>query len=305
MQKDDRIFAIVGACVVIVAAAVAGLVWLGTGITVDAPQRPVVVVQSPEAPAPVASEASAANDGDLVSQEGGEDDAVRRAVAHLSAHPRFAALFVNDRLLVRFVMAVDAVAGGYSPRDQMEFLRPQRPFLVRESEGRLVTAAGSHHRYDLAVEIIDSIDTAGAVELYRRFETQLEEIYQDIGWAGEDFGSRLREAIDHLLEVEGFSGPFELEQRAIVYAYADDDVEQLSDAQKQLLRTGPENTRRLLAKLHQLRGAFGWPPTPLDPPNREMPDIASGQEAPIITADASSVRPVEPLDQPAGASPAP
>jgi len=305
MQQDDRIFAIVGACVVTAAAVIAGLVFLGTGITVDAPQRAAVVVQPLETPTPAAATASAANDGDLAPQEGGEDDAVRRAVAHLSAHPRFAALLVNDRLLVRFVTAVDAVAGGYSPRDQMEFLRPQRPFLVRESEGRLVTAAGSHHRYDLAVEIIDSIDIAGAVELYRRFEPRLEEIYEDIGWAGEDFDSRLREAVDHLLDVEGLGGPFELEQRAIVYAYADEHLEQLSDAQKQLLRMGPANTRRLVAKLHDLREAMGWPARVLEEPDTGVLDAGMDPDNPIVTAATSPMWSADDVDDRTGAYPAP
>lgn len=305
MQQDDRIFAIVGACLVTAAAVIAGLVFLNTGITVDAPQRAAVVVQSLEAPTPTASAASTPRDGVLEPRVGGEDDAVRRAVAQLSAHPRFAALLVNDRLLARFVMAVDAVAGGYSPRDQVEFLRPQRPFVVRESEGRLMPAAGSHHRYDLAVEIIDSIDVAGAVELYRRFEPRLEEIYQDIGWAGEDFDSRLREAVDHLLDVEGLSGPFELEQRAIVYAYADEHLERLSDAQKQLLRMGPDNTRRLVAKLHDLRAAMGWAPRALERPDTGVLEAAMDPSSPLVSAAASPMTPTDAIDERAGAVPAP
>lgn len=302
MQQDDRIFAIVGGCVVTAAAVVAGLMWLGTGITVDAPQRAAVVVQSLAAPTPAASVATAAIEKDRDRPDEGENDVVRRAMARLSAHPRFAALLVNDRLLVRFVMAVDAVAGGYSPRDQVGFLRPQSPFLVRESDGRLVATAGSFHRYDLAVEIIDSIDVAGAVDLYGRYQERLNEIYRETGWAGEDFDSRLREAIDHLLEVEGISGPFELEQRAIVYAYADDHVERLSDAQKQLLRMGPENTRRLVAKLHEFREVFGWAEPVIEQPDSEPLDVSLNPESPIVTAEALSVWPQESVDQPVGAT---
>ncbi|HSO23493.1 MAG TPA: DUF3014 domain-containing protein, partial [Chondromyces sp.] len=53
-------------------------------------------------------------------------------------------------------------------------------------------------------------------------------------------------------------GPIEVEQRAIVYAYADDRLEHLSDAQKQLLRMGPENVRRVAATLGELRRVMGW-----------------------------------------------
>ncbi len=305
MQKDDRIFAIVGACVVAAAAVIAAIVWLGTGITVDAPQRAAVVVPLREASVPTASAAPEIVDRGAGMLGDAENEVVRRAMAHLSEHPQFAAFLVSDRLLVRVVMAVDAVAGGYSPRDQVEFLRPQRPFLVRESEGGLVTAAGSHHRYDLAAEVVDSITVESAVDLYRRFLPRLEEIYEEVGWAGEDFDSRLREAIDHLLEVENFSGPFELEQRAIVYAYADDRVERLSGAQKQLLRMGPVNARRLLVKMQDLREALGWPARAPDQPDAEMRDAASGPEGPIVTADASAVVSMEALDDQVGATEAP
>ncbi len=269
---------------------IAAIIWLGTGITVDAPQRAAVVVPLAQATAPTASEVPAAVAVDERTGAGAENEMVRRAVARLSAHPKFAAFLVTDRLLVRFVMAVDAVAGGYSPRDQVEFLRPTRPFLVREirrtagrcmREATIVTIS--------AAEVFDSIAVDGAVDLYRRFQPRLEAIYEEIGWAGEDFDARLCEAIDHLLEVESISGPFELEQRAMVYAYADDRVEQLSDAQKQLLRMGPGNARRCSSKMHELREAMGWPARE----SSSNPRRSSTQEAenrsgdPIVTADAS------------------
>ena len=259
MQQDDRVFALVGACVAMAVAAVAALMWLGSGITVDAPQRATVHASVAPTPPVLTSEAPAAATIEAATVADEDNTLVREAVARLSKHPGLAAYLVNDRLLTRFVAAVDAIAGGYSPREQVDFLRPQRPFLVREDDGGLVAAFGSFSRYDAAIDAFDSISVDGAVELYRSFGPRLEEIYAEIGWAGEDFDTRLREAIDHLLEVEGLTGPFELEQRSVVYAYADDNMEQLSDAQKQLIRTGPANTRRVLAKLAELRGAFGWP----------------------------------------------
>ena len=60
------------------------------------------------------------------------------------------------------------------------------------------------------------------------------------------------------------AGQLEVEQRAIIYAFAEDSLENLSHAQRQLLRMGPENARRVQNKLHQLRSALGWPePAPM------------------------------------------
>lgn len=303
MQKDDRIFAVVGALVVAAVGVFAAIVWLGTGITVDAPQRATVVVPLEPAQTPTASRESAAVE--FEDEEGDENEMVRRALAGLSAHPKFAAYLVTDRLLNRIVMAVDAVAGGYSPRDQVGFLRPQRPYLVREDEGRLVAAAGSHHRYDLAAEVFDSIAVNGMVDLYAGLRPRLEAIYKEVGWASEDFDTRLCEAIDHLLEVESSFGVHELEQRATVYAYADDSLEQLSDAQKQLLRMGPDNARLVVNKLRELRNALGWPERAPDPPVLEpegpMPDTG----APLVTADASPAFAIEEIEDRIGTTQAP
>ena len=259
MQQDDRIFAVVGACVVAAVALVAAIMWVVSGMTVDAPERATVMIADRPTPTPAAS---GETNPQIVeaSFRGADDDVlVRNAAARLSAHPRLAAILVNDRLLGRFVAAVDAVAGGFSPRDEVDFLNPGRAFLVREDEGRLVIAAGSYRRYSAATDVFASLNIEGSVELYRKFRPRLEEIYEQTAWASEDFDTRFRDAVDHLLEVEVPSGQVEVEQRAIVYAFAEDSLENLSHAQRQLIRMGPENARRVQGKLLQLRSALGWP----------------------------------------------
>lgn len=305
MQQDDRIFAVVGAGVLAAVALIAALVWLGTGITVDAPQRVSVAEIERLIPGKAASVAGASAPGDQDSSTDADSALVRAAAARLSAHPRFAGWLLSDRLLRRFVGAVDAVAGGYSPRDDVEFMRPERPFVVREEGGALVIAASSFQRYDTVAEIVQSLDVAGAVALYRRFEPRLEEIYAEIGWASESLDARFRAAVDHLLAAAADQpGPIEVEQRAIVYAYADDRLEHLSDAQKQLLRMGPENVRRVAATLGELRRVMGWPepvPAPamaaaeLQPLDVSEPAVGEG------AADVVAVMAVEPENDRAGA----
>ena len=259
MQKDDRIFAVVGACIVSAVALVAALIWLGSGITVEPPQRAAVTVPQRSNPTPVASLAVASQVVEAGFSDEGDDGLFRAAAGRLSTHPALASYLVNDRLLRRFVRAVDAMAGGYSPSDEIEFLRPSRPFVVREDEDRLVIASGTYRRYDVVTDVFTSLDSDRAIELYKRFRPRLEAIYQEIGWANEDFDTRLCEAVDHLLEVTTSSGQVEVQQRAIVYAYAEDRFENLTGAQKHFLRMGPRNVGAIQGKLRELRDAFGWP----------------------------------------------
>ena len=302
MQQDDRIFAVVGAYFVVAAALFAALMWLGSGINVEAPQRATVVVPQP-APTPETSVGSNPEVIEAGLDHQGDGDFVRDAVARLSSHPELASYLLHDRLLRRFVLAVDAVAGGYSPVDELEFLRPLKPFVVRENEGRLVIASGTYRRYDVVTDVFTSIDTEGAVDLYRRFGPRLEAIYSEVGWANDGFDARLREAVDHLLEAVVPSGEVEVEQRAIVYAFAEDGFENLTEAQKHLLRMGPRNAVAVQAKLRELRDGMGWPAegpaivtAELDPPPPAV-DLESA-----VIADAASAPTAERAFEAAGAA---
>jgi len=291
MQQDNRIFAVVGACIVTAVALVAALIWLGSGITVDAPQRATVTVPQRSIPTPVTSLAVASRVFHAGFPDEGDDGLFRAAVGRLSTHPELASYLVNDRLLRRFVRAVDAIAGGYSPSDEVEFLRPARPFIVREDQGRLVIASGTYRRYDVVTNVFTSLDSDGAIELYRQFRPRLEAIYREVGWANDDFDTRLREAVDHLLEVTTSSGQVEVEQRAIVYAYAEDRFENLTGAQKHFLRMGPRNVGAIQSKLRSLRDAIGWPaPVPaIVTAELEEPAEADLLAAPVIAAGAHTL----------------
>jgi hypothetical protein len=306
MQQDDRLFFWVGAGVIAAVAGAAILMWLASGINVEAPRRATVNVPPLQAPTPMVSERSTSQIVEASYRADDVDGPVRSAVHRLSSHPGFAAFLVNDRLLRRFVLAVDAVAGGYSPRDHVDFLRPTRDFVVREDGGRLVIAAGSYRRFNLVSEVMASFDTETAVDLYGRFSPQMEEIYREVAWASEDFDSRLQQAIDHLLEVSVPGGPIEVEQRAIVYAFADDEYESLSEAQKLLLRMGPANAGRVQGKLRELREAMGWSAT--EPPlvTAELEDAPVGDlDAPTIVAATEVSTPDDSIAERTGLAAAP
>ena len=66
----------------------------------------------------------------------------------------------------------------------------------------------------------------------------------------------LIEAIDTLLDTPEVKMPVEVYTDSVMYKYADERLESLSDPQKQLLRTGPDNMRRIKAKLRELKDSL-------------------------------------------------
>jgi hypothetical protein len=191
------------------------------------------------------------------------DSLVRRLVADLSSRPELAEWLVTDDLVRRFVGAVVTVAAGTSPRDELEVLEPEGEFRVRETDDGPVVDTASYRRYDPVVETFVSLDTEGTARLYRRLRPLFQEAYRDLGFSRGHFDGTMARAVETLLAVPAPDGPVELAPTGgTAWEYRDPDLEDLSPAQKHLLRTGPENVRRVQAKLRELAEAMELPTLP-------------------------------------------
>jgi hypothetical protein len=257
MSTTPKALVIASAAVVVVAAAASIALNLIAGTEEPAPRIAVQRLDRDWLPAAVAPAVTVRHD---VQSSGppleGTDVIVRAAVAELSSHPALGDWLIGKGLVRRFVAAVEAVAGGYSPRESLAFLRPRDPFLVRESAGRLVIAPSTYHRWDLLTDVVTSIDTTGAVALYHRLGPALDAAHREMAWFSGDFDDRLHEAIDHLLMVDIPEGDVEVARGVLTYSFSDPGLEGMTDAQRQLLRLGPTNARRIQTKLRELQEAL-------------------------------------------------
>src|SRR5262245_16863785 len=194
-----------------------------------------------------------------------ESDAyVRELAKSLSSHPQ-AALWLAAKDLVRtFAVAVDNIAEGVSPAKRLAFLAPKGAFAaVMDRRSRLTIDARSYARYDPFADGVVSLDPAGCGSVYHTLEPLLEAAYRELGYPQGGFGKRLGEAIGRLLEVPIVEGQVQVKLvhkgKTVVYEYSDPKLEALSPAQKHLLRMGPNNVRRLQAKLRELQAALARP----------------------------------------------
>ena len=182
---------------------------------------------------------------------------IRPLVEKLSSHPSFAAWLVTDDLMRRFVQSVNLSAGGYSPRDELDFLDPELPFVIDRDGDRLLITNGSFHRFDLVAEVFASLNTRMVAALYQQIAPRAREMHHEISWFAPEFDLRLLEAIDHLIKTPIPASALRVERRAMTYAFADPSLEALTPAQKQLLRMGPRNARRIQNKLLEIKDALG------------------------------------------------
>ena len=160
----------------------------------------------------------------------------------------------------RIVATIDGMPRAHGA-DRLRPVKPlvpgfaveRRPPTSPTAEERIFVAEDNAARYTPLVSLVEMVDLPATVALYRRWYPMLQKSYEDLGYPGRYFNDRLVTVIDHLLETPNVKGQIELVQPNVLFEYADPQLEALSSGQKLLLRMGPDNSRRVQARLKELR----------------------------------------------------
>ncbi len=187
------------------------------------------------------------------------DEWMREVAAQLSANPGLARWLLAEDLIRRFVVVVDNVAQGVSPRVHVPFLVPEQPFEAEKVAGRLTIDPESYRRYDGLAAVAGSLDVRGTAELYRSVKPLIQAAYEDLGYPGRDFDATLAQAIRQLLATPVAGEDLGLVPKVSSYALADDELESLNSVQKHFLRMGPQNLRSLQDTASEIAAAIGLP----------------------------------------------
>jgi hypothetical protein len=199
------------------------------------------------------------------------DGVVRVRAQEISSHPEFANWLESKNLITKFTAAVDNIAQGSIPRAHIDFFKPKGRFRTVMRGGRYYVSPAGYARYNLAANVLDSLDVADTVRLYRQLKPAIQEAFRELGYPEENFQNTLILAIHELLKVPVVEKDIPLESKVISYAIADSRLERLSDAQKSLLRMGPENVRKIQAKLREFGLALGLAEDQLPQPRTYTP----------------------------------
>jgi hypothetical protein len=187
------------------------------------------------------------------------DDLVQQLASELSSHPRLIRWLQSKELIRRFVAGVDNIANGLSPRSNIEFFMPDGEYQAIKRDSVYYADPDGYSRYNPVVDVFISLDSQKCVSLFRGLKPLLQEAYRDLGYPNEDFEPTLIKAIVELLNAPVVDGTILLDKRVLSYVMLDPKLENLSEAQKHLLRMGPENVEAIQKKLREMALALGVP----------------------------------------------
>jgi hypothetical protein len=262
-------FGWVALALAIVALAAGGWWYQRSQVPTPAPEAQALPVPpQPEPVAAASAPAAAASVAPLPEPklaEGPLDEAgVGAALAAMVGPQAVRSLLISDDFVRRFVATVDNLGREHAPPR----LWPAQPtpgrFQVIERDGRSYADPDNAARYTPWVLLAEQIDPGAAVALYGRMLPLLQVAYEELGYPGQRFHTRLMTVIDQLLAsppapelialtLVEVKGEVPSERPWVRYEYADPAFESASAGQKILLRVGAVNQRRLKAQLRALR----------------------------------------------------
>jgi hypothetical protein len=181
------------------------------------------------------------------------DAAIKSSLLELSNNEIFGRVLVNEALLQRFVVYVSNLAEHTIADNHQVLVPPEQEFRVYQQAGKEWIDASSYKRYAPYVDILESIDANNLMQLYQDYQGPINDIFGEISTSGGSFDRTLVKAIDELLDTPEVPVPVEVYTDSVMYRYTDERLESLTAPQKQLLRTGPENMRRIKAKLREIK----------------------------------------------------
>jgi hypothetical protein len=193
------------------------------------------------------------------------DALVRQRIGILSSHRLVAAWLATRGLIRNFVVVVENVSHGMNPSRHLLVLKPAGQFRVITRGDQVVIDPRNYDRFSPIGEAAASIDARSAGRLYQSFKPLLQTAYDELG-NPEPVDAAVERAIADLLEVPAIDGEIRVEQtgEGIGYQYADDRLESLNGAQKQLLRMGAKNVRSIQAQLRTFAMTIGIPSSRLN-----------------------------------------
>ncbi|MGB2115286.1 MAG: DUF3014 domain-containing protein [Porticoccaceae bacterium] len=161
-----------------------------------------------------------------------------------------------DDLIRRSASFMDGLARGSVSEKIFPMGPPKGTLTTHRQDGVIWLNAGNYERYDGVISILLNIDMKNMAKLFHKVRPLLESAFAELGYRPRQMDGIILQTIDNILTTPVIIEPLKLTRDSVVYKFADPELENLMPLQKQLLRAGPENTRRIQQQAKALREAL-------------------------------------------------
>jgi hypothetical protein len=181
------------------------------------------------------------------------DEFARKQFTELTPDHQLGQWFPPNHLVRRTISLLDGLSRGDVLRKMLMIPTPKGSFAVVEEGQKRSISPTNYQRYDYLVDTLEAMHNDKLIDLFHLLRPLLEQAYGELGYPSENVDKALISTLDQVLATPLPLQPVYLVQDSVQYKYADPKLEALPALQKQLIRMGPEHTRRLQDKARALR----------------------------------------------------
>lgn len=184
------------------------------------------------------------------------DDFVETKTLAIANGMNIAPMILKKDIARQFVVFVDNLAQGELVRKASPLKGPETEFSVSEITNKTFLNPDSYHRYDLYADFVAGLNEKDLVTTYTELKPLFAEAFAELGYSDVDFDKRMQSVFTMVANAPIIEDPIELSYFSVNYQFADPNLEALPNAQKLLIRMGPENTRKIKAAVKKLQASF-------------------------------------------------
>lgn len=181
------------------------------------------------------------------------DDFVAKKTLAVANGMKIEPLILKKDMARQFVVFIDNLAQGELIRKASPMQGPDNKFTVSEITNKTYLNPDSYHRYDLYADFITGLNDQELAATYRELKPLFEEAFTELGYTNMTFDERMQQAFKMIADAPIVEDPIELTSISVNYQFADANLEALPNAQKLMVRMGPENTRKIKNAVKRLQ----------------------------------------------------
>ncbi|MGB2044721.1 MAG: DUF3014 domain-containing protein [Porticoccaceae bacterium] len=184
------------------------------------------------------------------------DNFLRDRMLLIKHKPELQTWLNADDLVRRSASYLDGLARGNTLSKIFPLTAPEGSFAMHSDGNIIWLNAGNYERYNATVAVLTSFDMQSLGQIFHFIRPLLETAFAEMGYRPRQMDGIILQSIDNVLATPIIVEPIELTRDSVAYKFADPELEALLPIQKQLLRTGPENTQRLQQQALLLKEAL-------------------------------------------------
>ena len=185
------------------------------------------------------------------------DDFIRENILRLNhRQPELANWLKQNDLVRRSAAYIDGLARGVMLNKIIPLSPPTGNFTTHNDGDKIWLNAGNYERYKRIMSVATSLDMKSVAQLFHKIRPLLTNAFSELGYNTRQMDGIILQAIDVIIDTPVILEPIELSRDTVVYKFTDPELELLLPVQKLLLRTGPENTRKIQKQMKILKKAL-------------------------------------------------